>query len=119
LTREKIVAAASDRFICIVDESKQVDCLGAFPLPIEVIPMAEALLLNIARELGGEPKVRADFTTDNGNIIIDVYGLRIADPRVLEDQLNNVPGVVTNGIFSFQGANVVLMGTEQGVKTFN
>lgn len=119
LTREKIVAAASDQFICIVDESKQVDCLGAFPLPIEVIPMAEALLMNVARELGGEPELRAGFTTDNGNIIIDVHGLKIVDPRALEDQLNSVPGVVTNGIFSHQGADVVLMGTEQGVKVFD
>ena len=118
LTREKIVAAASDQFICIVDESKQVDCLGAFPLPIEVIPMAEALLMNIVRELGGEPKVRAGFVTDNGNIIIDVHDLKIADPGALEDQLNSVPGVVTNGVFSHQGADVVLMGTEQGVKAF-
>jgi len=117
LTREKIVAAASDKFICIVDETKRVDHLGAFPLPIEVIPMACELVIGIAKKNGGEPKVRAGFTTDNGNIIIDVHGLKITDPRALEDELNSVPGVVTNGIFSHQGANVVLMGTPDGVIT--
>jgi ribose 5-phosphate isomerase A len=119
LTREKIVAAASDRFICIVDESKQVDCLGAFPLPVEVIPIAEALINNFARELGGVPELRSGFTTDNGNIIIDVHGLKIADPRALEDRFNNVPGVVSNGIFSHQGADIILMGTKQGVSVFD
>lgn len=117
LTREKIVAAASDAFICIVDESKQVDHLGAFPLPIEVIPMAGALVANVARELGGKPVLREGFMTDNGNIIIDVNGLTITDARGLEDRLNSVPGVVTNGIFSHQGADVVLMGTPDGVIT--
>jgi len=116
LTREKIVAAASDAFICIVDESKQVEHLGVFPLPIEVIPMAGALVANAARELGGEPLLREDFVTDNGNIIIDVHGLKITDARGLEDHLNSIPGVVTNGIFSHQGADVVLMGTPDGVK---
>jgi len=115
LTREKIVAAASDAFICIVDETKQVEHLGAFPLPIEVIPMAGALVANAARALGGEPKLRDGFLTDNGNIIIDVHGLTITDARGLEDHLNSIPGVVTNGIFSHQGADVVLMGTPSGV----
>lgn len=115
LTREKIVAAASDKFICIVDETKKVDALGAFPLPIEVIPMARELVAGVARKLGGEPVLREGFTTDNGNIIIDVHGLKIADPRGLEDYLNSIPGVVTNGIFSHQGADVVLMGTPEGV----
>jgi len=117
LTREKIVAAASDAFICIVDESKQVEHLGAFPLPIEVIPMARELVAGIVVGLGGTPKVREGYTTDNGNIIIDVHGLKITDARELEDELNSITGVVTNGIFSHQGAYVVLMGTADGVKT--
>ncbi|HKI61662.1 MAG TPA: ribose-5-phosphate isomerase RpiA [Mariprofundaceae bacterium] len=117
LTREKIVAAASDKFICIVDETKRVKHLGAFPLPIEVIPMARELVAGVVVGLGGKPKVREGFITDNGNIIIDVHGLTITDPRELEDELNSVPGVVTNGIFSHQGADVVLMGTPSGVET--
>lgn len=119
LTREKIVAAASDKFICIVDETKRVEHLGAFPLPIEVIPMARELVAGIASKLGGEPKVREGFTTDNGNIIIDIHGLKVTDARKLEDDLNAVPGVVTNGIFSHQGADVVLMGTPSGVETID
>jgi len=115
LTREKIVAAASDRFICIVDESKQVDHLGEFPLPIEVIPMAEALISAAVIKLGGTPRLRQGFTTDNGNIIIDVVGLTIQDGQALEDQLNALPGVVTNGIFAHQRADVILMGTADGV----
>lgn len=117
LTREKIVAAASDAFICIVDESKRVDYLGAFPLPIEVIPMARELVAGMARKLGGNPVLRDGFTTDNGNLIIDVHGLKITDARALENEINSVPGVVTNGIFSHQGADVVLMGTPAGVET--
>jgi ribose 5-phosphate isomerase A len=117
LTREKIVAAASRRFVCIVDETKRVDVLGAFPLPIEVIPMARELVAAEARQLGGDPRLRQGFTTDNGNIILDVHGLAITDPRGMEEHLNNVPGVVTNGIFSLQGAEIVLMGTPDGVKT--
>jgi len=115
LTREKIVAAASDAFVCIVDTSKQVEHLGAFPLPVEVIPMAGALVANVIRNLGGDPRLREDFVTDNGNIIIDAYGMKITDARGLEDHLNSIPGVVTNGIFSHQGADVVLMGTPNGV----
>ncbi|MDQ6972525.1 MAG: ribose-5-phosphate isomerase RpiA [Mariprofundaceae bacterium] len=117
LTREKIVAAASDSFICIVDESKRVEHLGAFPLPIEVIPMARELVAGVVVGLGGKPELREGFTTDNGNIIIDVHGLTITDARGLEDELNSVPGVVTNGIFSHQGADVVLMGTPNGVES--
>lgn len=117
LTREKIVAAASDKFVCIVDETKQVEHLGAFPLPVEVVPMAEVLVATHASKLGGNPVLRAGFTTDNGNIIIDVHGMMITDPRGLEDHLNSIPGVVTNGIFSHQGADVVLMGTPEGVVT--
>jgi len=117
LTREKIVAAASKRFVCIVDETKQVDVLGAFPLPIEVIPMARELVTAKARKLGGEPRLREGFITDNGNLILDVHGLAITDPGNMEEHLNNVPGVVTNGIFSLQGADVVLMGTPNEVVT--
>lgn len=117
LTREKIVAAASKRFICIVDESKKVDVLGKFPLPIEVIPMARELVVGEAIKLGGVPRIRTGFTTDNGNVILDVHGLKIKKPLEIEQYLNNVPGVVTNGIFSLQKADVVLMGTTEGVKT--
>jgi len=116
LTREKITAAASDQFICIVDETKKVEYLGVFPLPIEVIPMARELVAGIVGKLGGEPRLREGFATDNGNIIIDVHDLKITDPRGMEDELNSVPGVVTNGIFSHQGADVVLMGTPSGVR---
>lgn len=116
LTREKIVAAASDKFICIVDETKRVEHLGAFPLPIEVIPMARELVAGEVKKLGGAPRLREGFTTDNGNIIIDVHGLRITDPEGMEKALNNVPGVVTNGIFALQHADVVLMGMPQGVQ---
>ena len=119
LTREKIVAAASEKFVCIVDESKKVEFLGAFPLPIEVIPMAEALVMAVTKNMGGTPKVREGFTTDNGNIIIDVTGLTIKNARQLEDDLNQVPGVVTNGIFSHQGADVILMATANGVVTID
>lgn len=119
LTREKIVAAASDQFVCIVDETKRVEHLGAFPLPIEVIPMARELVAAVAGKLGGNPVLREGFTTDNGNIIIDVHGLKIADARGLEDHLNSVPGVVTNGVFSHQGADVILMGTPNGVETIS
>jgi len=117
LTREKIVAAAADSFVCIVDQSKQVDHLGAFPLPVEVIPMARELVAGIIVGLGGKPILREGFTTDNGNIILDVHDMKITDARELEDELNSVPGVVTNGIFSHQGADVVLMGTPDGVLT--
>ena len=115
LTREKIVAAASDQFVCIVDASKQVDCLGAFPLPVEVIPMAQALLMGVAENIGGRPVLREGFITDNGNIIIDIHDLKISEPRQMEDHLNSIPGVVTNGVFSHQGADVVLMATVDGV----
>ena len=117
LTREKIVAAASRKFVCIADESKLVDILGAFPLPVEVIPMARSY---VARELvkhGGQPVYREGFTTDNGNIILDVHNLEIMEPVKLEEELNNVPGVVTVGIFARRPADVLLLGTPGGVKT--
>jgi len=119
LTREKIVAAGSEKFVCIVDESKKVEFLGAFPLPIEVIPMAREVVMAVAKNIGGNAQVRDGFTTDNGNIIIDVTGLTIKDARKLEDDLNEVPGVVTNGIFSHQGADIVLMATPNGVVTID
>lgn len=115
LTREKIVAAASDKFVCIVDETKKVDVLGAFPLPIEVIPMSRELIVRQVRALGGNPVERSGFITDNGNQILDVQGLSITDPKDLEAKLDHLPGVVTNGLFALRGADVILMGTPQGV----
>ncbi|MCZ7598237.1 MAG: ribose-5-phosphate isomerase RpiA [Gammaproteobacteria bacterium] len=115
LTREKIVAAASARFVCIVDAGKEVDVLGAFPLPVEVIPMARGLVARrLARE-GGEPVLRAGFVTDNGNEILDVRGLTITDPCALETRINTIPGVVTNGLFALRPADVVLVGALSGV----
>lgn len=117
LTREKIVAAASDKFVCIVDETKRVDVLGAFPLPIEVIPMARELVASEVRKLGGKPVLREGFTTDNGNEILDVRGLTIDKPVELEAELDHIPGVVTNGLFALRGADIVLIGTAAGVET--
>jgi len=117
LTREKIVAAVAERFICICDRSKLVTRLGRFPLPIEVIPMARAHVERTVRKLGGEPKLRAGFTTDNGNQIIDVHGLTIADAVALESALDHVAGVVTNGLFARRGADILLLGTPDGVRT--
>ncbi len=116
LTREKIVAAASARFVCIVDAGKMVDVLGRFPLPVEVIPMAQSLVGRRLAALGGTPALRADFTTDNGNLIIDTSGLTIDQPEQLEQRLNNVPGVVTNGLFALRRADVVLVGGQSGVE---
>jgi ribose 5-phosphate isomerase A len=116
LTREKIVAAIADSFVCIADDSKLVDVLGAFPLPIEVIPMARS---HVARELvrlGGQPQLREGFFTDNGNVILDVRGLEIVDPVGLEAALNQITGVVTNGLFARRGADVALIGGAEGVK---
>jgi len=117
LTREKIVASAAKRFVCIADESKLVQVLGGFPLPIEVIPMAQAQVARKVRQLGGTPVPRPEFTTDNGNLILDVRGLKITDPATLEAEINNIAGVVTNGLFALRGADVLLLGTPQGVKT--
>lgn len=116
LTREKIVASVAERFVCIVDESKLVDCLGNFPLPIEVIPMAQAAVMRRCETLGGQPKVRAGFVTDNGNLIIDVAGLEIHDPLLVEMEINQWPGVVTNGVFAINKANIVLVSGQDGVK---
>ena len=117
LTREKIVAAASERFICIADDSKLVDTLGAFPLPIEVIPMAKSYIGRQIVKLGGKPVLRERVITDNGNMIIDVHALKIINPVELENQLNQIAGVVTNGLFAQRGADVLLLGGEDGVTT--
>lgn len=116
LTREKIVAAVAERFICIADESKLVQRLGRFPLPIEVIPMARAHVERLVRRLGGEPVLRAGFTTDNGNQILDVRGFDIRDARALESELDHVAGVVSNGLFARRGADLLLLGTTTGVR---
>lgn len=117
LTREKIVAAASKKFICVCDASKLVDVLGKFPLPIEVIPMARSSVARQLVALGGQPKLREGFTTDNGNVILDVHGLNIMNPVELESALDHIAGVVTNGLFARRGADVLLLGTPEGVKT--
>lgn len=117
LTREKIVAAVADKFICIVDNTKNVDILGEFPLPVEVIPMARSYVARELIKLGGNPVYRQGVVTDNGNIILDVHNLRIAEPLKLEAQINAIVGVVTNGLFANRAADVVLVGTPEGVKT--
>jgi ribose 5-phosphate isomerase A len=117
LTREKIVAAAARKFVCIADESKLVPVLGKFPLPVEVIPMARAYVARQMVKLGGQPELRANFTTDNGNVVLDVRGLSILDPAELEATINNIAGVVTNGLFARRGADVLLLGTKTGVRT--
>jgi ribose 5-phosphate isomerase A len=117
LTREKIVAAASKKFVCLCDSSKLVDVLGKFPLPVEVIPMARSYIARELVKLGGQPKLREGFVTDNGNIIIDVHGLQIMNPVELESILNELAGVVTNGLFARRGADVLLLGKPEGVQT--
>jgi ribose 5-phosphate isomerase A len=121
LTREKIVASLAEKFICIADSSKLVDVLGRFPLPVEVIPMAQAAVARALKELGGEPRLRLKdgkpLMTDNGCVIIDVLELHIADPVEMEEKINNIAGVVTVGLFARRGANVCLLGTAEGVKT--
>jgi ribose 5-phosphate isomerase A len=117
LTREKIVAAASQKFICLCDASKLVNVLGTFPLPVEVIPMARSSVARQLAALGGQPRLREGFTTDNGNIIIDVVGLKITDPVELESALDHIAGVVTNGLFARRPADVLLLGTAEGVRT--
>ncbi len=117
LTREKIVAAASRKFVCIADDSKLVDVLGKFPLPVEVIPMARSLVARRIVELGGQPVLRDNFKTDNGNIILDVHNLNILNPVELEEKLDHLAGVVTNGLFARRPADVLLLASDQGVKT--
>ena len=117
LTREKIVSAVAEKIICIADGSKYVEVLGRFPLPVEVIPMARAQISREIIRLGGRPVLREGFMTDNGNLIIDVHGLQILDPVDLETRLNQITGVVTNGLFARKPADVCLLGTEHGVIT--
>ncbi len=117
LTREKIVAAVAETFVCICDASKRVQTMGRFPLPVEVIPMARAYVSRELAKLGGTPKLRADLVTDNGNLILDVHGLSITDPAGLEERINQIVGVVTNGLFAQRGADVLLLATPEGVQT--
>lgn len=117
LTREKIIAATANQFICIIDQSKQVGVLGDFPLPVEVIPMARSYVAREIVKLGGDPQYREGFVTDNGNIILDIYNLSIVEPIKLEQQLNNIVGVVSNGLFAARPADIVLVGSEAGVET--
>jgi len=117
LTREKIVAAVAAQFVCIADESKLVGMLGKFPLPVEVIPMARSHVGRELVKLGGQPALRQGFTTDNGNLILDVWNLSIFKPLELEAEINNITGVVTNGLFAMRGADVLLLGTAAEVKT--
>jgi len=116
LTREKIIAAVSKKIICIADYSKKVDRLGAFPVAVEVIPMARSFVAREIVKLGGTPVYRQGFVTDNGNIILDIYNLKIMQPIQLEQQLNNIVGVVTNGIFAMRPADILLLATEEGVR---
>ncbi len=116
LTREKIVAAVAKQFICITDQSKLVNVLGNFPLPIEVIPMARSFVAREIAALGGQPALRQGFITDNGNIILDVHGLRISNPVELETTLNQITGIVTNGLFARRAADILLLGTDTGVE---
>lgn len=117
LTREKIVAAVARKFVCICDGSKLVDVLGTFPLPVEVLPMARSYVARELVKLGGQPALRQGFTTDNGNVILDVHNLRILNPQELEATINQITGVVTNGLFARRGADVLLLGTADGVQT--
>ncbi len=119
LTREKIVAAVAGTFVCVCDQSKLVDTLGRFPLPVEVIPMARAYVSRELSRLGGQPRLREGFVTDNGNIILDLHGLSIADPVTLETRINQIVGVVTSGLFARRGADLLLLATSRGVETIN
>lgn len=116
LTREKIVAAVSKKFICIADQSKQVDLLGTFPVAIEVIPMARSYVARQIVKLGGDPVYRQGFVTDNSNLILDVYNLKLLDPGSIEEKINNIVGVVANGIFARRPADILLLATDSGVK---
>ena len=118
LTREKIITAASRKFVCIVDESKKVGVLGRFPMPVEVIPMARSFVARQLVAMGGQPELRQDFITDNGNVILDVHNMDLIDPVSIEKQLNNLPGVVTCGLWALRPAEVVLMATASGIKEF-
>ena len=119
LTREKIVAAVARKFICIADQSKLVPILGKFPLPVEVIPMARGYVAREITRLGGQPALRQGFTTDNGNVILDIHGLQILDPVELESTLNQITGIVMNGLFARRGADILLLSSENGIRTIN
>jgi ribose 5-phosphate isomerase A len=116
LTREKIVAAVAKKFICIADDSKKVKVLGNFPLPVEVIPMARSYVARELVKLGGDPVYRQGVITDNGNVILDVYNLEILDPKLLETQINAIVGVVTNGLFALRGADILVLGSSEGIQ---
>jgi ribose 5-phosphate isomerase A len=116
LTREKIVAAVAKKFICIADNSKQVKVLGNFPLPVEVIPMARSYVARELVKLGGDPAYRQGVITDNGNVILDVHNLEILDPKALETQINEIVGVVTNGLFALRGADTLVLGSKNGIE---
>lgn len=116
LTREKIVAAISDKFVCIVDNTKAVEVLGKFPLPVEVIPMARAYVARELANLGGEPVYREGVITDNGNAILDVHNMQITEPKIMEDKINAIAGVVTVGLFAHRGADIIITGTPEGAK---
>ena len=118
LTREKIVAAVAKEFICIADSSKRVDVLGNFPLPVEVIPMARSYVARELVKLGGDPVYRQGVITDNGNVILDVHNMKILDPKAMEEKINAIVGVVTNGLFACRGADKLLLGTSNGVETY-
>jgi ribose 5-phosphate isomerase A len=117
LTREKIIAAVAKEFVCIADGSKLIDVLGRFPLPVEVVPMARSHVARQIVKLGGDPVYRERFITDNGNIILDVHNMSIVDPRELETQLNQITGVVTNGLFALRPADKLILGTKEGIRT--
>ena len=118
LTREKIVAAVSKQFVCIADESKLVNVMGNFPLPVAVIPMSTSYVKRqIIKSIGGVPVLREDFITDNGNLILDIHGLNIEEQKILENTLNNIVGLVTNGLFAIRSADILLLGSKSGVKT--
>ncbi|MGY8866005.1 MAG: ribose-5-phosphate isomerase RpiA [Methylophagaceae bacterium] len=119
LTREKIIAAASEKFVCIADESKLIHVLGKFPLPVEVVPMSRSYVAREIVKLGGQPVYREGFVTDNSNVILDVHGWDIMEPISLEKTLNNIVGVVTNGLFAMRPADVLLLGSEDGTKVIN
>jgi ribose 5-phosphate isomerase A len=119
LTREKIIAAAAKQFLCIVDQSKQVDLLGGFPVAIEVIPMARSYVARQLVKLGGDPIYRQGFVTDNGNVILDVHNLKILDPISLEEKINNIVGVVSNGIFALRPADILLVATDHEIKVIS
>ena len=119
LTREKIVAATAKQFVCVADHSKLVGVLGTFPIPVEVIPMARSYVAREIVRLGGHPVLRQGFITDNGNVILDIHGLQVLNPVELETNLNQITGIVTNGLFARRGANVLLLGTDKGIRTIN